>query len=362
MALTVLVLFGGVSTEHIISLRSAYNIISGLRAAGFKVQKAGITQQGEWLAQHGPDEEILENKWQDAAQRAAAQAEPYPVRSPRDLILSVCEKEPDCIFPAVHGINCEDGALQGLLTLAGFPFVGCGVLASAACMDKAHARKIFSQAGLPQCRYLVLDRQQIEQEVAAVVRQVEEEIGFPCFLKPNNGGSSVGTSKVASKAELARELLAVSRFDQKVMVEEFIKGREIEVSVLGRLDVKTGALGEIVAKEAAYYDYHAKYFSKDGADVMVPARLPADLADQIEKLAVKAYQAIGCSGLARVDFFLTVDDAVYLNEINTLPGFTSISVYPKAFAAKGLELPELVSQLCQLAITEKKLAQRLESI
>ncbi len=362
MALTVLVLFGGVSTEHIISLRSAYNIIGGLRSAGYTVVKAGITPQGEWLRHNGPDEEILENNWQDSARRDAARAAALPISSPRDFIISVCGCVPDCIFPAVHGINCEDGALQGLLTLAGFPYVGCGVLASAACMDKGHARQIFAQAGLPQCRYLVLDRHLILADPAAAGARIEQEIGFPCFLKPNNGGSSVGTSRVGSKEELTAALLDVCRYDQKVMVEEFISAREVEVSVLGRLDLKTGALGEIVPTESAYYDYEAKYFKADGAEVVVPARLEAGLAGQIRDYAVKAYQSIGCTGLARVDFFLTRDETIYLNEINTLPGFTSISIFPKAFAEQGMELPELVSQLCQLALEEDQLARRLETI
>lgn len=367
MTQTVMVIFGGVSTEYIVSLRSAYNIIGGLRAVGFKVVPVGITPDGTWLRHDGADEAILNDQWRDAALAAAAvrSADTVAVvRSPRDFIVSVCGCAPDVIFPAVHGINCEDGTLQGLLALSGFPFVGCGVLASAACMDKQHARRIFHDAHIPQCRYTVATRQEIERRPAAVCARVRQKTGFPCFLKPSNGGSSVGTCRVECEADLPDALSEVSRFDRTVLIEAFIHAREIEVAVMGLDRPVIGAIGEVVTNEStAYYDYEAKYFSDDGATIVVPAELDNAVRQKIRRYAIKAYKSMGCSGLARVDFFLDRNNgSVYINEINTLPGFTPISIFPKAFAAAGVPLPQLVKKLCQLAIREKKAALRQETI
>lgn len=365
MAQTVMVIFGGVSTEYIVSLRSAYNIIGGLRAAGCKVVPVGITPDGTWLRHDGTDEAILHDQWREEALAAAAgRSAEVAVRSPRDFIVAVCGCAPDVIFPAVHGINCEDGTLQGLLALSGFPFVGCGVLASAACMDKRHARRIFRDAHIPQCRYMVATRQEIEKKLAAVCTRARQKIGFPCFLKPSNGGSSVGTCRVDCAEDLPDALRAVSQYDRTVLIEAFVQAREIEVAVMGLDRPVIGSIGEVVTGEStAYYDYEAKYFSADGARVVVPAELDDATRRKIKRYAVKAYQSMDCAGLARVDFFLDRNDgSVYINEINTLPGFTPISIFPKAFAAAGVPLPQLVKKLCQLAIRAKKAAVRQETI
>ncbi|NLM76958.1 MAG: D-alanine--D-alanine ligase [Ruminococcaceae bacterium] len=366
MADKVMVLFGGVSTEYIVSLRSAYNIISGLRESGYQVIPVGITPDGTWLRYLGPDEHIRDDRWSDQAWADArtGAGSGCAVRSPRDFILSVCGCRPDVIFPAVHGINCEDGTLQGLLSLSGIPYVGCGVLASAACMDKQHARRIFRDAGIPQCRYLAVSRREIERSPQMVAAHVQETIGFPCFLKPSNGGSSVGTCRVATADELADALRDVSRYDQTVLVEAFVTAREIEVAVLGLDKPVTGAIGEVVTgAETAYYDYEAKYFSEHGATVVVPAELDEKTQRMIRQYALKAHLSIGCRGMARVDFFLDkTDGTLYINEINTLPGFTSISIFPKAFEAAGLPLSELVHKLCRMAIREQKNSKRLETI
>lgn len=354
MTKTILVLFGGVSTEYLISLRSAYNIIGGLRQAGFQVVRVGIAPaSGEWLRFDGPDEDILNDRWLEKADSdARTRPVTMPVRSPRMFIESLCGCIPDCIFPAVHGINCEDGALQGMLTLTGIPFIGSGILASAAGMNKLHAKTIFRQARIPQCRYTAATRGDIARNAAAVADRVAAVVGYPCFLKPNNGGSSVGTCRAGDRDALIAGLREVSGFDRIVLVEEFVKAREIEVAVLGNEKPRASVVGEVATStQVEYYDYQAKYFLSDGATVMIPAPIEAVLATRVRRLAVKAYKALGCAGLARVDFFLDrVDNRLMINEINTLPGFTPISVYPQAFAASGMPLDRLLKKLCRLAI------------
>jgi D-alanine-D-alanine ligase len=364
MAKTILVLFGGVSTEYIVSLRSAFNIIGGLRKAGYKLVRVGIAPDGDWLRFDGPDEDILSDRWQTAARAAAASYSLQPVRSPRDFIVNLCGCVPDCIFPAVHGINCEDGALQGLLTLAGIPYVGCGILASAAGMDKLHAKTIFRQARLPQCRYTSALREEIGRDPAAVADRVAAAVGFPCFLKPSNGGSSVGTCRAADRDTLIQGLQEVCAFDRVVVIEEFVKAREIEVAILGNDKPRAAVVGEVATSDQVdYYDYEAKYFKSDGAAVIVPAKLDSAMASRVRRLAVKAYKALGCAGLARVDFFLgREDNRLMINEINTLPGFTPISIYPQAFAASGVPLDQLVKKLCQLAIAAHRDNARRELI
>jgi D-alanine-D-alanine ligase len=365
MANTVLVLFGGVSTEYIVSLRSAFNIIGGLREAGFRVIRVGITPQGDWLRFEGEDQEILQDTWQADARSLtqdilSGQAE--PVLSPRQFLLRLCGCVPDCVFPAVHGINCEDGALQGLLQLAGFPFVGCKVLASAACMDKQHSKKIFRVARIPQVKSIGLSRSDIAKDPQSAANRAIQAVGLPCFLKPNNGGSSVGTCRVGEAEGLPAALQRVSEFDQTVIVEEFVKAREIEVAVMGNERPRAAVVGEVAtSSQVDYYDYQAKYFMADGAQVIVPADLPAKTAARVRRLAIKAYKALSCSGLARVDFFLTRDGGrLLINEVNSLPGFTPISIFPKAFAAAGIALPQLLRRLCQLAIAEHAAAARQE--
>ena len=363
----VLVLFGGVSTEHLISLRSAFNIIGGLRRAGFKVQPVGITKTGDWLAYTGPDEAIREGSWEVQAQLDAAGRPAVAVRSPRDFLCQFYGEAPDVVFPAVHGINSEDGTLQGLLELSGLPYVGCGVLASAAGMDKLHAKTVFKAARIPQCRYLAVNRADIHRNPQAVASRIAAKIGFPCFLKPSNGGSSVGTRRADDLPALTLALSEVAAFDSVVLVEEFLIAREIEVAVMGNERPKAALIGEVrTSASVAYYDYEAKYFKADGAEVSVPANLPPELAARVRRLALKAYKALGCRGLSRVDFFLTMQDdqpdRLFLNEVNTLPGFTPISIFPKAFAASGVPLEDLVKKLCQYAVAEKKARARQELI
>lgn len=357
MGLTVMVLFGGVSPEYAVSLQSAYAVIGALRTRGHRVLPVGITQEGLWRRFDGPDEAILSDTWHQEPLEQTSQ----PVRSPRAFIEAFYGCLPDCVFPAVHGVNCEDGALQGFLTLADLPYVGSQVLASAACMDKQHAKRVFRDAGLPQCAFTAITRQQIHEDLDGACQQVAQATGFPCFLKPSNGGSSIGTQRVDQVGELADALKAVSSYDPVVLAEAFIRAREIEVSVLGGSDPLVGALGEIVTDERAFthYDYEAKYLSADGARVLVPAPLDEPTADLIRGYALRAYRSMGCTGMSRIDFFIDRDDgSVYLNEINTLPGFTTISVYPKSFAATGLAMDELVERLCLEALSTHQAARK----
>lgn len=361
---TVMVIFGGVSTEHIISGRSAYNVIQGLRGAGIKVLPIAITRSGDWIRFEGEDKSILDGTWEEevSTEKMESSNTSFP-HSIRAWIEALAGELPDCIFPAVHGINCEDGALQGLLQLSGIPYVGCHVLASAAGMDKCHSKIVFAQAGIPQCRHIAVSRTDLKSRRTEIIDRIEKELGYPCFLKPNQGGSSVGTKRAGNREELDNALNHTSLFDTIVLVEEYIKGREIEVAVMGNEEPEIAVIGEIAtAGNVDYYDYETKYFSEDGASVLLPAPLTADQESRVREYAVKAWKNLGCRGLSRIDFFLTETDEIYINEINTMPGFTSISVFPQAFARSGKEIEQLTLELCELAVLDHDAGKRQELI
>ena len=362
MAKKILVLFGGVSTEHLISCRSAYNIITGLRKAGFQVIRTGITKDGKWGRFDGPDEDILNMKWADNLVFSPCKDNgPFSVKE--FLIAAAGGVCPDVVFPAVHGINCEDGALQGVLELCGLPHVGSGVLASAILMDKV-SKRIFSRARIPQCKFTSATRADIQKDVRSVARDVVEVVGLPCFLKPSNGGSSVGTMKASTLDELILALQEVSLYDSTVLIEEYVHAREIEVAVMGNEKPLASIAGEIATDESVpFYDYQTKYFSASGASVYLPAQIDEELMKRVRRLAIKAYKVAGAKGLSRVDFFLDKETgALYLNEINTLPGFTTISLFPKAWEASGVPLDKLMKKLVKYACAEYEYKKRLESI
>ena len=363
MAKKVLVLFGGVSTEHLISCRSACNILSGLRKAGYSVIRVGITKDGRWGRFDGTDEEIRDMKWADRLTFSTITGK--GPASVRDFILAAAGGEvPDVIFPAVHGINCEDGSLQGLLELSGFPYVGSGVLASAVLMDKLYSKRLFAKARIPQCRYTYAARRQIRRDAGKVAAEIAQDIGFPCFLKPSNGGSSVGTMRADDLESLTGGLLEVAEYDRTVLVEEYIHAREIEVAVMGNERPLASAAGEIATDESVpFYDYQTKYFSASGASVYLPAQIDPEMMERVRKLAVKAYKLSGACGLSRVDFFLDRETGkLYLNEINTLPGFTAISLYPKAWEVSGVTLDKLMKKLVNYALSESENKKRVENI
>ena len=254
------------------------------------------------------------------------------------------------IFPALHGPRGEDGTVQGMLELADIPYVGAGVLASAVAMDKIMTKLVLDQHGIPQAPWLALLSRDWRRDPAAVAARIERELGFPCFVKPANLGSSVGITKVHHAGEIAAALDLAAAHDRRIVVEVGIDARELEVSVLGNDDPIASAISEI-EPTGEFYDYAAKYIDEDGATFTLPAQIPPETADALRELAIRAYKAIDCAGMARIDFFLERGSGrLILNEINTIPGFTAISQYPKMWAASGLPFDQLVTRLIELAI------------
>ena len=341
------VLFGGRSSEHAVSLASARTVMHALRQAGHEVIPIGISPTGQWLLQ--PD------GW---LRLAAGESRPLPHETTQNRWMPPTLPPLDVIFPVLHGPYGEDGTVQGLLEMAGLPYVGSGVLASAAAMDKAIARRLFAGDGLPQVRYRVVRQQEWQAAPTAVLQRIEKELDYPLFLKPANMGSSVGVSKVVSRTQLEPAVWTALRYDRKVLVEEAVPAaREIEVSVLGNEQPAASVAGEIVPANE-FYDYSAKYESAD-SQLLIPARLEEAQQQLVQEYAVRAFQALDCEGLARVDFLLDGQSGqIYLNEVNTLPGFTQISMYPKLWEASGIPYPELVDRLVQLALARHADRQR----
>lgn len=339
----VAVVFGGRSTEHDVSRISAYSIIKNIDTNLFDVVMIGITKKGEWLPYDGDIEAIPDGSWEKTANPTGRICLEKGIAA-----LETC----DVILPVLHGQNGEDGTVQGLFELLDIPYVGCGILASAAGMDKVYSKVIFDSAQIPQCKYIVAHRHVISENPTAYNKEVASKLGFPCFVKPSNSGSSVGVHKVKTADELSVALNDAQKYDRKVLIEEFIEGSEIECAVLGNISAKVAAPGEIKPSKE-FYDYEDKYI-KGSSVSCIPAEIPADKAEYIKSLALKAYAALDCSGLARVDFFLKKDGTVLLNEINTLPGFTDISMYSKMWIAEGMTYQELLTELINLAFLRKE--------
>lgn len=385
----VAVLFGGMSTEHLVSCRSAFSIIQGLREAKLEVYPIGLTKQGQFLPWTLPDEGILELDWEERA-RQVLQEQGRTVHfdygfDPRQLWMQLIGCQPDVVFPAVHGINCEDGALQGFLEWTGVPYVGSRVLASALGMEKVYTKQILRQAGIPVVPSVWVRRQEWEgvpltdgilqpegdlqrenlaSQQQQLLERLERELGYPMFLKPSSGGSSVGTRPAHDRTGLREALDEVAQYCVDILVESFVDARELEVAILGNREAIPAPVGEILVKdESEYYDYHTKYFSQTASEARLPADLSPELAEKLQNLALQAYRVLGCRGLSRVDFFLDRQTgSLYLNEINTLPGFTAISLYPQAFALTGKFLPDLVRTLCLLALEEWEQTRRIEGV
>ncbi len=373
------VIFGGQSTEHEVSRVSAQSVVSNIDPEKYDVVMLGITKDGRWLSYDGPVELLGTGEWQEYAETRAIAANGDEARkevvmlsdasgasiisdNSKDIasastargILKVAGAENndskiDVVFPVLHGCNGEDGTIQGLFELAGIPYVGCGVLGSALGMDKAYSKIVFEKEGIPQGKYLCFSRKQIDRDIEGITKQVENMLTYPCFVKPSNAGSSVGVSKARSRQELVTAVKKAARYDRRVLVEEFIDGREAECAVLGNDDPEASVVGEVVPCNE-FYDYEAKYSSGDDSEVIIPARLPQDTMQKIRDYAVKAFKALDCAGLARVDFFVhKTTGEIYINEINTMPGFTKISMYPKLWAATGLPYDKLIERLVELA-------------
>lgn len=353
---TALVLFGGVSSEYEVSLLSAQSVIENLPKDKYTVIPLGITKDGRWFQFCGNAKDLPGDKWlEDEKQLIPAlistdRSTPGLIRFTGKGIETV---KIDVVFPVLHGKNGEDGTVQGLLQLANIPFVGCDMLSSAMCMDKAVTNAMADIAGIPQAKWQSFKAYEYKKNPQAYLEAAEEYLGFPVFVKPANAGSSVGVSKAKSKQELVDALEAAFIHDDKVVLEQGIDGREVECAVLGNEEPVASIPGEIVPCNE-FYDYSAKYIG-DASELHIPARLPAEKLEEVRELACKAYQVLGCSGLARVDFFVrNSDGAVLLNEPNTIPGFTSISMYPKMFAASGIPYPDLLDRLLCLAMDKWK--------
>ena len=349
--LSVCILFGGMSPEHEVSLRSAESVLNNIDKNKYNIFPVGITKEGDWILFGGKDYSMLPaGTWMNhPANRRAAIS---PVRGQGLLSFEgdcVVRERIDVVFPVLHGENGEDGAMQGLMKLAGIPYVGPHVAASAVSMDKTLTKLVVDHAGVVQAAWQLVRRSDTEHHMENVLNSLEKRFAYPMFVKPAGTGSSVGVSKAADREGLEKALENAAKYDAKVLVEEFIHGREIEVAVMGNDNPVASICGEIDSG-ADFYDYDAKYVT-DTSTAYIPARIPEDVQETVREAAVKVYSAIGCQGLSRVDFFVTYEDnRVVFNEINTLPGFTSISMYPKLFAASGIPYTQLIDELLELAV------------
>ncbi len=341
------VLFGGRSGEHDVSLNSANSVLQFLNKDRYEAMPIGITKQGRWLIGADPAKVLAQGVFESELPVTLV---PDPNESGLIPLAGGAQvTQLDVIFPVLHGTYGEDGTVQGLLELANIPYVGSGVLGSAAGMDKLVMKSVFASQGLPQARYIGVLRKEWEKNPDNVAAKVEQELGFPCFVKPANLGSSVGISKARNREELAQACNQACLYDRRIVIEEYIDGREIEVSVLGNDDPIVSVPGEIVPCNE-FYDYKAKYINGD-SDLIIPAELSEATIAEIQKLAVIAFRSLDCAGLARVDFFVTKSGGkVVLNEVNTMPGFTNISMYPKLWEATGIPYSELLSKLIELAL------------
>jgi D-alanine-D-alanine ligase len=346
----VCILFGGMSPEHAVSLRSAESVLNNLNPEKYNIYPVGITRDGQWYLYRGEYGMLPGGAWEENPDNC-----PVAISPVRGQGLLCFEEEGvgqiplDVVFPVLHGENGEDGAVQGLMQLAGIPCVGPNVSASAVSMDKTLTKLVVDHIGQPQAAWMLVRRVDVHHRMENILAQLQEKFSFPMFVKPAGTGSSVGVSKAADAVSLQKALLVAAEYDEKVLVEEFIRGREVEVAVMGNDSPIASICGEIDSG-AEFYDYDAKYIT-DTSVAYIPARIDEDVAEQVRDAAVKIYSALGCRGLSRVDFFVTYDDnRMVFNEINTLPGFTSISMYPKLFEASGVEYGDLLDRLLELAM------------
>ena len=351
----VCILFGGMSPEHEVSLRSAESVLNHLNHEKYNILPVGITKTGKWILFGSHEYSLLPTgEWEFAENN-------------QDVVFSsvrgqglLCKKgnqwesvRIDVVFPVLHGENGEDGSMQGLMQLAGIPCVGPGVAASAVSMDKSLTKLVMDRAEIPQAAWIGVQRIQLEKHIEEIMDRIENRFAYPVFVKPAGTGSSVGVSKAADRQKLETALRFASQYDDMILVEEFIHGAEVEVAVMGNDNPIASVCGEIESG-AEFYDYEAKYVT-DTSVAYIPARISDVVAEQVRDYAVKAYSALGCRGLSRVDFFVTYNDQrVVFNEINTLPGFTSISMYPKLFEASGIAYDQLIDKLLDYAMEERK--------
>ena len=348
---TIAVLFGGQSSEHDISCLSAANVIDQIDRKKYELILVGITQEGHWVKVDST-EDIRSGKWRESRTGAALS----PDASEKCLIMkesgALIKVKVDLVFPVLHGLWGEDGTVQGLCSLARIPYVGCGVASSAVCMDKGFTKLVVAPLGIRQAAFELFTSADL-QDMVKVVNRVESRFSYPVFVKPCNAGSSCGVMKARDRDELAVAFREAWRYDRRILVEEAIVGREIECAVLGggEMPVQASGVGEILAA-AEFYDYEAKYFNAESKTVVNP-ELPGDAAERVREAAVRIFRAVDGFGLSRVDFFVTAEGEVIFNEINTMPGFTAISMYPMLWEARGIGKKELIQTLIDLGFSRE---------
>lgn len=359
--LRVALLFGGKSTEHEVSLQSAKNVFEAMDKTRYEVILVGIDKQGQWFRceaadylQHADDPKRIAMRHHGQRVMLAPGESRYYLASPSDPSY---RQELDVVFPVLHGAYGEDGTIQGLLKLANLPFVGPGVLGSAIGIDKDVTKRLLRDAGIPVAKFMSFTRG--ERERIDFERAVHY-LGLPLFIKPANLGSSVGISKVKTAAEFTAAIDQAFHYDHKVLIEEFVPGRELECAVLGNEQPEASLVGEVIAHQE-FYSYEAKYIDEQGAAVEAPADLSPEVVEQIQQMAIRAYKVLGCEGMARVDFFFIQGSRAVINEINTIPGFTKISMYPKLWAASGLSYSSLIDRLITLALQRFAREQAVEA-
>lgn len=344
------VIFGGMSTEHDVSIVSGISVLKQLDKEKYEIYPIYIDRQGNWFAYKEKIEKIPEVKVGDSIQNIE------PIDNPFSVL-----KQMDCIFPVLHGLYGEDGTIQGMLELCKKPYVGCGVLASSIAMDKAYAKIIFERAGLKQVPYCYIRKRgdqivwvsdTLQEEAVQkeeMIKRIEEKLTYPMFVKPSNSGSSVGIKKAENKEELQEAVLYAFQYDNKVLIEQGKEVREIECAILGKKPIFVSCVGEILSAEE-FYSFDSKYQNQESKTI-VPADLSEEISSKIRKEAIKAFSAIDGKGLARVDFFIDKKTGtIYLNEINTMPGFTNISMYSKVMEASGIPYTKLLDELIEIAM------------
>ncbi|SMC29068.1 D-alanine-D-alanine ligase [Clostridium acidisoli DSM 12555] len=332
------ILFGGKSTEHEVSRVSAASVLRNIDISKYDVYPIGITKAGEWLEYKGSIDKIENGEWE--------KDEFYKVQDGQKLLF---DKGVEVVFPVLHGLCGEDGTVQGLCRLLDIPCVGPNVMSSAVCMDKVYTKYVLEHFEIKQADYVIVTSAKYDKEKDAIIEQIETKLGYDVFIKPSNSGSSVGITKAHNREELIEGLIEALKYDRKILVEKAINAREVEVAVLGNDNPIAAVPGEILpAKE--FYDYEAKYEDAESR-LLIPADMKDNELEEVRELAIKIYSALDCAGMARVDFLVDKDtNEIYLNEVNTIPGFTKISMYPKMWEAAGKAYKDLITELIELAI------------
>ncbi|MGH2615294.1 MAG: D-alanine--D-alanine ligase family protein [Thermomicrobiales bacterium] len=352
----VAVMFGGQSSEHDVSLRSAQTIVGALDPDRYDVVPIGVTRDGQWLTGGDPFAALTATSPLFALGDGSASDSAAAVAVAESTVPAVFAGGVDVVFPVLHGPMGEDGTVQGLLELTGVPYVGAGVLGSALAMDKAMAKTVLTQQGLPQAPWRLITRKDWERDPDGCTEWAGEILGFPCFVKPVNMGSSVGVVKAHDPSEFPAAMREAGRYDRRILVEKAVDGRELEISVLGNDEPIASIVGEVVPGNE-FYDYNAKYVD-DTSELLVPAPIDGNTMTEIQEMAITAFRALDLAGMARIDFFMDRQtDQIFLNEVNTIPGFTAISMYPRLWEASGMPLSELVDRLIGLAL-ERSLERR----